>query len=113
MLPRATDLARFAAAWELPVTGGFRRQSIMANDDRHYVGHVGLSIDPALAARVRDSDLILAFGGRLGETTTGGYELIAAPVPACRPLVHAHPDPERTRPSLSPDARGPALACRH
>lgn len=83
------DLAAFAVAWDLPVAGAFRRQSIMANDDARYVGHVGLSIDPALARRVRESDLIVALGPRLGETTTSGYTLIAS-----QPLIHAHPDPD-------------------
>jgi len=105
------NLARFAAAWKLPVAGGFRRQALLANDDPRWVGHVGLSIDPALAARARDSDLILAFGGRLGETTTG-YELIAAPVPT-QPLIHAHPDPNELgrvcRPTLAVCAGMPTL----
>jgi acetolactate synthase-1/2/3 large subunit len=42
---------------------------------------------------VRDADVILAIGPRLGEMTTGGYALIAAPVPAQR-LIHVHADAE-------------------
>ncbi len=102
------DLAAFAAAWDLPVAAAFRRQSIMANDDLRYVGHVGLSIDPALARRVRESDLIVALGPRLGETTTGGYTLLGS-----QPLIHVHPDPGELgrvwRPDLAICAAMPAL----
>ena len=102
------DLALFAGGWDLPVTAGFRRQSIMANDDPRYVGHVGLSIDPALARLVRDSDLVVALGPRLGETTTGGYTLLGS-----QPLVHAHPDPSELgrvwRPALAICAAMPPL----
>ncbi len=45
---------------------------------------------PKLAARIRDSDLILAVGPRLGEMTTGGYTLLQAPRTKQK-LVHVHP----------------------
>ena len=50
-------------------------------------------MDPKLARRVEDADLILALGGRLGEVTTRGYTLLDAPRPR-QTLVHAHPDPD-------------------
>jgi acetolactate synthase-1/2/3 large subunit len=50
---------------------------------------VGIGINPKLAARVRESDLIIAFGPRLGEMTTGGYALLPAPRLAQK-LVHIH-----------------------
>ena len=60
-------------------------------DNRHalYAGDVGIGINPKLAARVRDADLVLALGVRLGEMTTGGYTLLQAPRPAQK-LVHIH-----------------------
>jgi acetolactate synthase-1/2/3 large subunit len=54
---------------------------------------VGIGINPKLAARVKESDLVIAFGPRLGEMTTGGYTLIESPVPRQR-LVHIHAHPE-------------------
>jgi acetolactate synthase-1/2/3 large subunit len=45
---------------------------------------VGIGINPKLAARIRDADLILALGVRLGEMTTGGYTLLTPPRPAQR-----------------------------
>ena len=38
-------------------------------------------INPKLAARVRDADVLLVIGERLGETTTSGYTLLEAPLP--------------------------------
>ena len=43
--------------------------------------------------RVRDADVLLVIGARLGEMTTGGYTLVEVPVPRQK-LVHVHADPE-------------------
>jgi acetolactate synthase-1/2/3 large subunit len=83
------DLATFAEANQLPVGCAFRFQDLMDNAHPHYAGDVGIGINPALAARIRDADLVLAIGPRLGEMTTGGYALLEAPVPRQR-LVHIH-----------------------
>jgi acetolactate synthase-1/2/3 large subunit len=87
------DLQAFAEANQLPVACAFRFQDLLDNAHPNYVGDVGIGINPKLAARVRDADVILAIGPRLGEMTTGGYALIAAPVPAQR-LIHVHADAE-------------------
>ena len=87
------DLARFAEANHLPVGCSFRFQDLMDNAHPNYIGDVGIGINPKLAARVADADLIIAIGPRLGEMTTGGYTLLAAPRPRQR-LVHIHADPE-------------------
>ena len=87
------DLARFAEANRLPVGCTFRFQDLLDNDHPNYIGDVGIGINPKLAARVKEADLIIAIGPRLGEMTTGGYSLLASPVPRQR-LVHIHPDPE-------------------
>jgi acetolactate synthase-1/2/3 large subunit len=87
------DLQRFAEANQLPVACAFRFQDLLDNAHPNYIGDVGIGINPKLAARVRDADVILAIGPRLGEMTTGGYSLIAAPVPAQR-LIHVHADAE-------------------
>jgi acetolactate synthase-1/2/3 large subunit len=87
------DLAAFAEANSLPVACTFRFQDLLDNEHPHYVGDVGIGINPKLAARVKDADLIIAIGPRLGEMTTGGYSLLSAPVPQQR-LVHFHADPE-------------------
>lgn len=87
------DVAAFAAAHALPVACAFRRQDLL--DQRHpsYIGEMGLGMDPRIARRVKDCDLLITVGARLGETSTQGYELIDVPRPAQR-MVHVHPDPQ-------------------
>ena len=89
----AQALQRFAENWQLPVTNAFRFQDTFDNHHPLYVGDVGIGISPALAARVRESDLILAIGPRLGEMTTGGYTLLKAPK-TDQKLVHIHASAE-------------------
>jgi len=83
------DLARFAEANRLPVGCAFRFQDLLDNAHPNYVGDVGIGINPKLAARIKNADLVLAIGPRLGEMTTGGYTLLASPVPQQK-LVHIH-----------------------
>lgn len=89
----AAALQRFAENWQLPVANTFRFQDTFDNHHPQYAGDVGLGINPALARRIRESDLIIALGPRLGESTTGGYTLIQAPTPAQK-LVHIHASAE-------------------
>jgi acetolactate synthase-1/2/3 large subunit len=89
----AAALQRFAENWQLPVANAFRFQDTFDNHHPLYAGDVGLGINPALAARVRESDLLIALGPRLGESTTGGYTLIEAPMPRQK-LVHIHASAE-------------------
>jgi acetolactate synthase-1/2/3 large subunit len=85
------DIRAFAERFELPVGTGFRRQDLFDNTLPNYAGDVGIAINPALAARVKDCDLLLAIGGRLGETTSSEYTLIESPTPR-QTLVHVHAD---------------------
>jgi acetolactate synthase-1/2/3 large subunit len=87
------DVQTFAEANALPVACAFRFQDLFDNAHPHYVGDVGIGINPKLAARIKGADLVIAIGPRLGEMTTGGYTLLASPVPHQR-LVHIHADPE-------------------
>ena len=50
---------------------------------------VGIGINPRLAQRVKEADLLLAIGPRLGEMTTSGYTLLEVPKPR-QQLVHVH-----------------------
>jgi acetolactate synthase I/II/III large subunit len=89
----AQALQRFAENWQLPVTNAFRFQDTFDNFHPLYAGDVGIGISPTLAQRVRDSDLVIAIGPRLGEMTTGGYTLLEAPRPKQK-LVHIHASAE-------------------
>ncbi|WP_372825242.1 thiamine pyrophosphate-binding protein [Polaromonas sp.] len=85
----AQALQRFAENWSLPVGNAFRFQDTFDNHHPLYAGDVGIGLNPKLAARIKQADLILAIGPRLGEMTTGGYTLIEAPRPKQK-LVHIH-----------------------
>ncbi len=91
--PASEDLARFVEANALTTAASFRCQDRLDNTHPCYAGDLGLGIDPKLAARVRDADLLLVVGARLGEMTTRGYRLAVPPCPQQR-LVHVHPDPD-------------------
>lgn len=85
------QLAQFVQQWDLPVACAFRRQDVLDNRDPHYCGHLSLGMNAKLAQRIRDSDLILAIGTRLGDIMTDGYELLSPPQLAQK-LVHIHAD---------------------
>ena len=85
----AAALQRFAENWQLPVACGWRFQDTFDNRHALYAGDVGIGTNPALAQRIRNADLVIALGLRLGEMTTQGYTLLQAPRPTQK-LVHIH-----------------------
>jgi acetolactate synthase I/II/III large subunit len=108
----AADLATFAERWSLPVAVTFRRQDRLDNDHANYAGDLGVGMNPKLAQRLQDADLILALGTRMGDTATAGYTLMTPGQPAQR-LIHLHPDPDLPglvyRPDLAVTARADAM----
>ena len=109
------DLAGFAEKFNLPVTASFRCQDYMDNRHPNYAGDVGIGINPALAQRVRDADLLLILGSRLGEMTTSGYSLVGIPNPKQK-MIHAYPGPDELgrvyRPDLAINAAIPSLVAK-
>jgi acetolactate synthase-1/2/3 large subunit len=89
----AQALERFAENWRVPVANAFRFQDTFDNHHPQYAGDVGIGINPKLAERVRQSDLLLVIGARLGEMTTGSYTLLKPPKLAQK-LVHIHASAE-------------------
>ena len=89
----AQALQRFAENWKLPVGNAFRFQDTFDNFHPQYAGDVGIGINPKLAQKLKESDLIIAIGPRLGEMTTAGYSWLAAPKPKQK-LVHIHASAE-------------------
>jgi len=92
----------FADRFDLPVAPAFRYQDYFDNRHRCYVGCVGIGIDAKLAAAVKDADLLIVVGARLGEMTTSGYTLIGIPNPTSF-LVHVHPSPDELGSVYRPD----------
>jgi acetolactate synthase-1/2/3 large subunit len=83
------NVRRFAEANRLPVACAWRYQDLFDNRHPQYIGDVGLGINPKLAQRIKDADVLLVIGARLGEMTTGGYTLLEPPRPR-QTLVHVH-----------------------
>jgi acetolactate synthase-1/2/3 large subunit len=84
------DIQAFLERWALPAACSFRRQDLLDNRHAQYVGEIGIGISADLKKRVREADLVVTLGARLGEMTTGGYTLFEIPQPRQR-FVHVHP----------------------
>jgi acetolactate synthase I/II/III large subunit len=82
-------MQKFIEANALPVACTFRFQDLFDNRHANYVGDVGIGINPKLGQRVKEADLLLVIGARLGEMTTSGYTLLSVPRPRQK-LVHVH-----------------------
>jgi acetolactate synthase-1/2/3 large subunit len=74
---------------QLAAGTSFRCQDLLDNRSSAFAGDVGIGINPKLAQRVREADVVLVVGARLGEMTTSAYSLFEAPVPAQK-LIHVH-----------------------
>ncbi len=92
----------FAERIGLPVAGAFRRQDAISNASSVWAGNLGYGPSPALTQRIKNADLIIALGARLGEATTDGYTLITPEHPG-QLLVHVHPDPNELGRVYRPD----------
>lgn len=82
------DIGAFLRAHEIPTTVAFRRQALYDGTSDNFVGDLGVGSDPALVARVKDADLILAIGTRLGEAVSQGYTLFEPS--GGTPIIHVH-----------------------
>ena len=82
----------FAARHGIPTAAAFRRQDAIDNSCRVYAGQLGYGPNPKLQQRIREADLLIVAGARLGESTTDGYKLVTPDHPD-QILVHIHPDP--------------------
>ncbi len=83
------DIRAFIEVNDLPVCASFRNQDLLDNRHPNYVGDLGVGVGPALGKRIKECDLVVAIGPRLGEATTGGYTLFDLPVPKQK-LIHVH-----------------------
>ncbi|MDX1575986.1 MAG: thiamine pyrophosphate-binding protein, partial [Kiloniellales bacterium] len=88
-----SDIEAFAEAFDLPVAVSFRRQDYIDNRHRCYAGHAGISLAPPLSDRIKEADVLLLVGTRLGEASSRSYSLLDIPHPR-QALVHVHADPE-------------------
>jgi acetolactate synthase-1/2/3 large subunit len=83
----------FAERFDLPVAPAFRYQDYFDNRHKCHAGCAGIGIDPKLGAAIKEADLLIVVGARLGEMTTSQYALLDIPNPR-QFLVHVHPSPD-------------------
>ena len=103
----AADLQAFAEASVLPVATSFRRQDYIDNTSPSYAGVLTIGHDPSLARRLREADLLLVVGSRLGDIPTRGYTTLQPPRTP-QTLIHIHADPEELGRVFQPDLAIPA-----
>ena len=88
----AGTLGAYSVRNELPAATAFRYQDAVDNEIQTYAGDVGIGINPRLAARIRQADLLLAIGTRFDDIVSGAYQSPDLPT-ARQTLVHVHPSP--------------------
>src|SRR5258708_2635543 len=97
-------IQKWAEGSGLPVGTSFRCQDLFDNRSANYAGDVGIGINPKLAERVKQADVLLVIGARLGEMTTSAYSLVEVPVPR-QTLIHVYAGAEELgrvyRPALA------------
>ena len=106
-------VAAWCAAGGIPLAAAWRCQDYVDNEASCYAGHLGIGADPALRDRLRDADVLLVLGSRLGDIETAGFATIAPPGVG-RTLIHVHPDPDEIgrvyEPALGIVSSGPRFA---
>jgi acetolactate synthase-1/2/3 large subunit len=95
------QIVAFAEAWDLPTTTSFRRMDVFDNRSPVYAGDFGTSPLPSLPGRLREADLVIAVGARLGDITTQDYSTLAR----TEPKSHSEGLAERLRTERSPEPR--------
>jgi acetolactate synthase-1/2/3 large subunit len=92
----------FAEAAGIPAATSFRRQDLFDNRSACFVGDLGTSGPPALVKRVKEADLLVVIGARLGEMTTQGYSVVDSPKPRQK-LIHIHASDDEIGRVYTPD----------
>lgn len=107
------QVAGFAERFAVPIAVSLRCQDYVSNHHPNYAGHLTIGAEPKLVDRMRNADLLIVMGARLGEMTTAGYTIID-PSKRGATLVHIYPDPEELgrvyQANLAINAGAPATA---
>ena len=95
-------LQDFAQEFDMPIATSYRRAPLFDALHPCYAGDLGLNANPKLVQRVKDSDLVVLVGGRLGEIPSQGYRLLDIPTPRMA-FVHVYPHAEEIGRVYAPD----------
>ena len=85
------DIEDFATAHQVPVCVGFRRLDTFDHAHPNFAGEMGPPAAPELVKRMKEADVVLVVGTRLGEHATQGYTLFDWPDPNQK-LIHVLQD---------------------
>lgn len=96
------NLKSFAVRNNVAIATSFRCQDYIPNTHSHFIGDVGIGINPELATFIRDSDLVILVGSRMGEMTSSGYSLLDIPCPKQK-LIHVYAGPDELGRVYRPD----------
>ena len=96
------NLKSFALRNNVAIATSFRCQDYIPNTHSHFIGDVGIGINPKLAEFIRDSDLVILVGSRMGEMTSSGYSLLDIPCPRQK-LIHVYAGPDELGRVYRPD----------
>jgi acetolactate synthase-1/2/3 large subunit len=88
------DIRAFVESNDLPVACTYRCQDLFDNRHRNYVGDVSVGLNPALERRMREADLLLVLGARMGGWTTVNFTLLEIPMPRQK-FIHVHAGAEQ------------------
>jgi acetolactate synthase-1/2/3 large subunit len=110
-MPEGAEMARkletLAEAWSLPIHPTMRRPHLFDFNHPNFGGYVGIRPPKDYADETKRTDLLVAFGERLMDTTSQSYTFPAAPQPQV-PFVHIWPDADELGRVWRPDH---AFAC--
>ncbi|MGG5809101.1 thiamine pyrophosphate-dependent enzyme [Falsiroseomonas sp. CW058] len=85
-------LTRLAEAWSLPVAPTHRWPHLFDSRHPNCAGYVGNRVQPRLMGAMREADLLVALGERMGDVVSQSYSFPSLPDGQV-PLVHVWPDP--------------------
>ncbi len=89
---RLAALADLAERWALPVAPTHRWPHLFDSRHPNCAGYVGNRVQPRLLNVMKETDLLVALGERLGDVVSQSYSFPAAPDPQVM-LAHVWPDP--------------------
>jgi acetolactate synthase-1/2/3 large subunit len=91
--------AKFCGESHLPVASSLRCQDVFDHTHESYCGELGFGPNAALVKRIKEADVILAFGARLDEITVQGYTLLQKG----QKLAHIYPASGEFGKAYAPD----------
>ena len=70
----------------------FRRQDLIDNRCKNYVGTLGTSVSPKLLSAFKEADLILSIGSRLSDMSTNSFKLLFNKSSEITKLIQIYPN---------------------